>query len=65
MVVWTNYNVAFARDLIFGLCVMTHKGWFPLEQLDDDDFKVVMDGWDNTPGNPYCDEIRAMAFSRR
>lgn len=64
MVVWTNGKVAFSRDLIFGLCVMSQEGWFPLDQLDDDDFSVVIDEWDNTPGNPYCDEIRAMDVAR-
>lgn len=65
MIVWTNNKVAFARDLIFGICVMTESGWYPVSNLDNADFKLVMDSWDNTPGNPCADDLRNMDVSRR
>lgn len=65
MVTWTNNNVAFTRDLIFGICVMTESGWHPVSHLDDVDFKLVMDEWDNDTGNPYADDLRGMEVSRR
>lgn len=64
MVVWTNGKIMFTRDVVFGLCVMSREGWYPLALLDNDDFSVVIDAWDNTPGNPYCDEISAMDVAR-
>lgn len=64
MIVWTNNKVAFTRDLIFGICVMTEVGWYPIINLDNADFKLVMDYWDNAPGNPYADDLRRMEVAR-
>lgn len=55
--IWTNGKVAFAHDMIFGLCVMSEDGWFPVVDLTASDFKAVFAAWDYTPGNPYADDL--------
>lgn len=59
-VTWTNGRVALAKDLVFGLVVMTENGWFPVDQLDADDVSVVWDAVDFNPGFPFKDELAAI-----
>lgn len=65
MNVWHNGKVALAKDLIFGLVVMSESGWIPVASLDDDDFDIVFEAWDYAPGNPYADNLTAMHLARK
>lgn len=41
-VTWTNNKVAIAKDLIFGVCVLSDQGWKPFDMLDQADRTKVL-----------------------
>lgn len=55
--VFTNGNIAFTKDLVFGLCVMAEQGWMPLSQLDDEDVKLCVRLLDSNPTFPFKQEL--------
>ena len=57
-VTWTNGAVAIAKDLVFGLCVMSEQGWYPFDSLDCTDRTMVLRLIDFNPGCIYLADLQ-------
>ena len=64
-VVWENGRVALAKDLMFGLCVMTETGWYPVNMLDLEDVQLVFDLVDFAPGCIYLQDLIQIRDEKR
>ncbi len=59
-VTWTNGNVAIAKDIVFGLCVMSEQGWYPFNMLDKADRRIVLRAIDWNPSCIYLQELQEL-----
>ena len=59
-VVWENGRVALSMNLIFGLVVMSENGWFAVEDLEPDEFRLVWRLVDNDPSCPFLNDLREL-----
>jgi hypothetical protein len=55
---YTNGKVALTKQFIFGICVMSESGWFPIKDCSVQDLKMILDLIDYDPLCPYTDDIR-------
>lgn len=50
--VFTNGRITLAKDLIFGVVVLSEDGWLPVSELSDEDKAVCRKALDNNPTCP-------------
>ena len=59
--VFTNEKVSITKCIVFGLSVLSEDGnWYPLDQLDKEDFLMVDGLIDNNPTFPWKSELQTI-----
>jgi hypothetical protein len=60
-IIFTNGVVSLSTDLVFGPCVLNDLGWFPIDQLCEEDIEIVLNALDNNPTCPavFYEALRA------
>ena len=51
-ITWTNGVVTLTKDLVFGLSVLSDKGWIPLYECDKQEVDLIKKLVDNNPSFP-------------
>ena len=57
-ITYTNGKVALTKQFIFGVCVMSESGWFPIKDCSVSDLEMIIELIDFDPLCPYTEDIK-------